>query len=371
LYGDDECERAEIELFLGEATDDCTLADNIDYRWATDDNEYHGHGNTIIDELEVGVEHTVILTALDGCGNFAKCELTVELVDCKPPTPVCYDGIITVVMPSSGCVTVWAADLLQKADDNCSASWPGSGTGIEVSFSEDTDDKSREYCCDTIPNGIQETFDVEVWVTDEAGNQDYCTTRIIIQDTEVEGEGACPDAANLAALTGEVITEFTEAVEHVEVELTNRGEVFTTGRDGYYGFSNLITGESYTISPALDRDPLNGVSTFDLVLMHKHILGIDRLDSPYKIIAADINNSGSVSALDIVEARKLILGLYETFPDNESWRFVPADYNFSNPDQPFGFPEQLELDLTGDVQADFVGVKVGDVNESNVPHSLM
>jgi hypothetical protein len=59
-----------------------------------------------------------------------------------------------------------------------------------------------------------------------------------------------------------------------------------------------------------DNDPLNGVSTFDLVLINKHILGLEPLNSPYKMIAADANNSRSITTFDIVELRKLILGIY-------------------------------------------------------------
>lgn len=76
--------------------------------------------------------------------------------------------------------------------------------------------------------------------------------------------------------------------------------------------------------------PLNGVTTGDLVSISKHILGIQPLESPYQLIAADANNSGSVTTFDIVELRKLILGIYQQLPNNSSWRFVP-DYCFKDP----------------------------------------
>ncbi|MDX1409580.1 MAG: T9SS type A sorting domain-containing protein, partial [Saprospiraceae bacterium] len=181
----------------------------------------------------------------------------------------------------------------------------------------------------------------------------------------------CPDAAALTSLVGEIITEFDEGVENVEVQLLNDGEVARTGRDGSYNFDYLIVGETMELDPKLDIDHLNGVSTFDLVLMQKHILGYDELDSPYKLIAADINRSGSITAIDIVEARRLILGYYDNFPDNESWRFVPEGYNFADPSRPFDFPEVLEIGLQEGASVDFTGIKIGDVNESNTPHSLM
>ena len=106
-------------------------------------------------------------------------------------------------------------------------------------------------------------------------------------------------------------------------------------------------------------DPLNGVSTFDLVLINKHILGVELLNSPYKMIAADANNSKSITTFDIVELRKLILGIYTELPNNTSWRFVQADYVFPNPSNPFSFPE---TDTFPPSALDFIGIKVGDVN---------
>ena len=45
-----------------------------------------------------------------------------------------------------------------------------------------------------------------------------------------------------------------------------------------------------------------------------HVLGQEVLDSPYKMIAADINNDKEISALDLIELRKLILGVYNELP---------------------------------------------------------
>ncbi|MDX1408385.1 MAG: dockerin type I domain-containing protein, partial [Saprospiraceae bacterium] len=371
---DDNCDEAEVELLLGSATDDCTPDDKIAYRWFTTDNEYHGHGNVFGQDngsavgVEVGRTYDVYLVAKDRCGNEDTCVTEVEVRDCKPPTPYCYAGVVTVVMPNNGMVTIWATDLLEKAEDNCDRDWPAYND-IEVSFSDDVDDKSRDYDCDTIPNGISASFMVEVWVTDSEGNQDFCRTFVEVQDNS----DGCPDSGGAAAqIAGQVKTEFTEPVEAVEVELLSGGRMYTTGVDGQYAFENVLMGSNYNIVPSLDANPLNGVSTLDLVLMQKHILGIEKLDSPYKVIAADVNKSNSVSALDVVETRKLILGIYDNFPSNKSWRFIPNSHTFVNAESPWGFPEEVAVEnLSHNMRADFVGVKVGDVNDSNVPHSLM
>ncbi len=138
---------------------------------------------------------------------------------------------------------------------------------------------------------------------------------------------------------------------------------------GYYNFPNVPAGANYSLTPVRDTNDLNGVTTYDLGLMVNHILGIQTLDSPWKIIAADVNHNNTVTAFDIVEGRKLILGIYPALPDNASWRFFPASTVFGNPQNPFasGLPqEKIQIfNLQGNFTAgSFKGVKVGDANGS-------
>ncbi|MBK8554251.1 MAG: T9SS type A sorting domain-containing protein [Lewinellaceae bacterium] len=149
-----------------------------------------------------------------------------------------------------------------------------------------------------------------------------------------------------------------------------------TGNDGTYMFSNALPiGSDYTVTPLKDDNPLNGVTTYDLVLISKHILGLEPLNTPYKMIAADANKSNSITTFDIVELRKLILGIYPELPNNTSWRFVDKGFAFGDPTNPFAsqFPEFLTVAA---VQAnqfteDFVSVKIGDVNGSAIANNLM
>jgi len=120
------------------------------------------------------------------------------------------------------------------------------------------------------------------------------------------------------------------------------------------------------VAPEKNDDADNGVSTIDLVLIQKHILGISELDSPYKLIAADANSSESVTAVDLIEIRKLILGIYEEYPHNTSWRFVDEEFVFPDPSHPWPFTEEvMNTDMNSDqMDVDFIGVKIGDVNNT-------
>src|SRR5690606_5391092 len=93
-------------------------------------------------------------------------------------------------------------------------------------------------------------------------------------------------------------------------------------------------GGAYEVRPYLNREHKKGVSTLDLISLQKHLLGLKELDDPYKFIAADANRSNSLSAMDIVTLRRMILGITDTFMNNTSWRFVDAAYVFADPSNP-------------------------------------
>jgi hypothetical protein len=149
---------------------------------------------------------------------------------------------------------------------------------------------------------------------------------------------------------------------------------YTTDVNGQFNFSTLRQGADYTVAPQLNKGFLNGGSTFDLVLISKHILNVQPLNSPYKLIAADVNNSKSVTTLDLIQLRKLILNIDTELANNSSWRFVDASFAFPSATNPWQtpFPEVKNINnLAGELRANFVAVKIGDVNGNAVANSAM
>lgn len=302
--------------------------------------------------------YSVTYSVMDNCGNSNACASSVTVLDCKKPTPYCKNGIVVEVM-QTGCIEIWANDLDDGSFDNC----PG---GVKLSFSADVNDTSVEFCCDQI--GQQ---NVQLWVTDASNNQDFCNTFVIVEDNmDACGGGDDPLVAGTTA------TEAGNGVTDVDVtinEASGWSNNVMTDANGQFDLGAVPTGDDYTITPVKDVDPLNGVSTFDLVLISKHILGVQPLDSPYKLIAADANNTETVTTFDLVVIRKLILFIDDEFPNNTSWRFVRADHQFSDATNPWAtdIPEVYNINnLTDDMlDADFVAIKVGDVN-GNAAYNL-
>jgi hypothetical protein len=102
-------------------------------------------------------------------------------------------------------------------------------------------------------------------------------------------------------------------------------------------------------------------------LIQRHILNTNKLGSAYKVISADINNDERISAADLVELRKLILGTNTTFTSNNSWRFVSTKNHFGDISKPWPFTEKIQIaNLSSNMTEDFVACKIGDVNNSAI-----
>ncbi len=176
------------------------------------------------------------------------------------------------------------------------------------------------------------------------------------------------------SLIGHIRTEDGLPVPGVSAGVTFTDDVsisYQTVADGLYSFEDLPSCKVENLGFSKGGSVIQGVTTFDIILLQKHILGVEHLDSPYKIIAADIDNSKSITTLDIIRLRKVILGIDIAFPNNQSWRFVAATYEFEHPDNPLSedFPEILNFggSLAGLNNLDFVAIKVGDLNNSYTP----
>ena len=302
----------------------------------------------------IGV-HTVRFTVSDGCDNVSTCEMTVTVEDQHAPTAVCKYGL-TISLMESGFVIVPPNAINSGSFDNCSGE---DGLIYEIT--------PNFFNCEDI--GRQT---INLIVTDQAGNSQFCSTDIFIQDNG----SACSDSVRRTAIGGRIFTEDGQGMEEVPVQLTGGlEEMGYTDESGNYLFDELSSEETYTVRPMPNDDYSEGLSTFDLLLIRKHILGTVPLNSPYKIIAADVNDSKTITAFDMVVIRQVVLGSRNNFPENTSWKYIDASYDFPDPRNPFieevpQFRDYKQL-LINDLQRDFIGVKIGDVNNSASPMAMV
>ncbi|MEM9990780.1 MAG: hypothetical protein AAF738_03395, partial [Bacteroidota bacterium] len=190
-------------------------------------------------------------------------------------------------------------------------------------------------------------------------SQNGCTYRSSVEvDVQLCGDGI---------LAGMVATEEGVGVNVVQLNLLGETPQTTqTDFDGTYSFENVESNTTYQL--ALNREDmvLNGVSVFDMVVIQRHILNTVPLTSPYKLIAADVNGSNSVTVSDLVAIRRVLLNIETTFPIDKSWRFLPADFQFSDPANPWSTPlpdeVAIDIEVMGLTQRNFIAIKLGDLN---------
>lgn len=331
--------------------------------------DYEGTGLSIDGVYPVGI-HTAEFSGYNLCGgSSSSCEFTFEVIGDRPPLPICL-ATVTWSIGSNGSTEIWASDFDLKSEGGCGLD--------ELTFSfvepgaQGFPKLAETYDCSDIPTGTSSTLPIRVYVVDEDGRYSSCTSILDLQDTQ----DVCLDTGSKAIVTGGILTEKLEPLNQVMVELYDmKNEMMMmnmTNSNGSFEFSELEIDNEYLIDPSHNYNHLNGVSTLDLVMLQRHILGLSKLESPYKIIAGDVDNSGGLNVLDLVHLRKLILGVYEEFPENESWVFVPKQHTFVDVNSPWDYPQEISIyDVKGAyTDLDFVAVKIGDVNNSvEVEHS--
>ncbi|MBP6237069.1 MAG: T9SS type A sorting domain-containing protein [Saprospiraceae bacterium] len=307
--------------------------------------------------------------AEDQCGNIETITYTFTVRDNKRPTPYCLSSISTVIMPSVGTVSIRAKTFDKGSFDNCQGA-------LVFSFSDyyplALPDSIRTFTCSDFPEGkdtIHITLRMYVW--DQQKNGDFCTVNVIIQKNVT-----CNFAGKPLTIGGSIGTVSNTMMNTVSVYLKEESalEIKTkiTDTKGEFVFNQMSPTGNYFIKPEKDDNHLNGVSTLDLVLIQQHILGLRPFTSPYQYLAADINNDTKVSASDLVELRKLILGYYYKLPKNTSWRFYEKSQQIPDPNFPWGLNESIQcFNKTGDqLNNHFVAVKIGDINISAQANTL-
>ncbi|MBK8626913.1 MAG: hypothetical protein IPN86_15505 [Saprospiraceae bacterium] len=325
------------------------------------------------------ISHKVLWKVTDGCGNVDQCESTVMVVDKKAPTPYCVSISTALMQGTPAMVELWAKDFDKGAFDNCSPQSKlyftfdgvapiysrvneehfykaGANGSVNATAAEYAQGKAYKWLPSARSAGKVWTaagsYNVNVDVWDEAWNTDYCT---VVLDVRGGGNGS--------KVSGTIATEDNRGVMNTKIiasaALPDYPRVDMTDESGNYAMEIIVDTD---LKAQKDGDDINGVSTLDLVIIQRHILGLQAMNSPYKLIAADANNDGKVTASDLTEIRKLILGVTNGYSNNSSWRFPIKNQVMDNTD-PFPYKENVMATfINPNPSYDFVAVKIGDVN---------
>lgn len=341
---------------------------------------------------------TIRVTVNDDVAPVAYCihYLTVSLM------PVFTEG---VEQPTDGMAEIWASDFDKGSYSTCNHG------ELEFSFTEDVKDNVRYFSCDDIGDN-----EFKMWVTDQKGNQSYCRVQISVQNNgaNIPNCGTGMEESLTDYNVNGTITRYYDnlPINEVEVGLTGMGmgiqeiEVFDTtyvdddetviiiegaeGADenmiitsrmetiitdsydkvmtqgeGQYLFADLKMDAHYSIAAQSQADPDRDNITESDYRILKAFVGssIQQRDS-YFMIAADLDNSGSVDQTDVDILRQFLDGEIDAFPIEESWVYINSAFSFGEEDQSwtdYRSFEMKDMELeTEEYQLDFIAIPKGD-----------
>ena len=369
-----------------ELTDNCTRQDQLGVRVELDVNyvatvpfsrtrflldgeissDAEGNYFVSLENVPVG-NHAIRVRGADNCGNVDVAVIEFCVEDGLAPSPICILQTTVTLMPNgdgTGSAAYWATDGIASDVDDCSGE-------VTYSIYKESEASAPGFAPAPGRDGIifdcedDQTVQVRIYAFDPAGLSEHCNILILVQGAQ----NACA-FDNFGNISGTVATIDGEPVSDVEVSLVgpNGPQTTATTAGGVYNFQQLRGREDYTLDPRHEvyLTHSHGVSTFDLVLITRYILGLELLGSPYQYLAADANGDEDVSVQDIIAIRRLILGLDDAYQNNSAWRFVDVNFVFPVNTNPWAtsFPEVVNINnLEGSVRdADFIAIMIGDVS---------
>jgi hypothetical protein len=277
-------------------------------------------------------------------------------------------------MANDGTVTVWAQEFDFGSFDNCTdvddlrfTIVQSGGVPAQPGDADFEDQIGITFNC----NEFSSFQELDVYIWDINDNSDFCTVGIILSDNGNVCDDLIEGGGTASRISGQVTTSYEMEIPDVLMTISANSlpeypKTTITSEQGGYQFSNNPLGSDYEISAEKDEEYHLGLSTLDLVQIQRHILGTEFLDDPYKILAADASGDGFVTVADISRLRKIVLGTETVLQDMSPWLFINATEEIFDQTDPWPFVETIKIfDFEESmVNQDFIGIKIGDVNES-------
>ncbi|MFN0173569.1 MAG: hypothetical protein ACKVU0_02885 [Saprospiraceae bacterium] len=374
------CSQGEV-FMVEKAVTNCILGQFINYSYKIDLNndnvvDIQSSNDTVSGQFPKGT-HKITWKANDNCGNLAQCTYLFQVKDCQPPNLLCLNGLTQSLDAPICQISFDATQFILAISDNCTPT-----NQLQIGMRKQGDGSGFPAQTSLTFGPCEKGFNsIEIWVKDGNGLSNACNNYVLVQDSgnecicnndsDLYFNGCAKSSANKKLSNFKLKTQFETLPGAAQPMSTNLSQNI---EDSCYTvhLDHIPFGNDYQaiISAERPMGPHEGVTTYDLVLISKHILDIEPFTSVYQTVAADVNESNSVSTFDIVEIRKLILGIYDSFPDVPAWRLTRPVANPSQISNLTALKDTYQITLTN-LQDDltfsgfhFVGIKYADVNGS-------
>jgi Dockerin type I domain len=300
--------------------------------------------------------------AKDALGNESSLDHTFEVYDVEKPTVICKMGYTKDFDPKTKLLIINAKELDNGSFDGCGGSLTfklQEHLEPNIKFDSTLGKDALKIPCTGLRTMV-------LWAIDKYGNANYCETYIESQNNfNVKNIPPCimepPAGVKIDFSLKKENNEIANGTVKIKSNIFKNG-LFEKNTENGLATVFAIYSSDLIISVENDKNAANGVTTADLLLLSQHILGHKILTSKYKKIAADVNNNGVISSIDLILIQKMILGQITSFYDNSSWKFF-ADTTLNS---------TISINnLTEDTTLNFTAVKIGDLNDSaaasNIP----
>lgn len=374
------CNETPVEI-VQRANTECRFQ-NITYSYQLDIGnngsfEIKGQSDTLRAKLPLGT-HRVYWRASDLCAMAVTCSYDIVVKDCNGPSLVCIGGLAKSL--ELNCSTsVAARQFIVSSLDNCtprSQVEVGIRKGVPANATFPTDSVLTFDFCD---KGFQS---VQIWVRDKQGFSSFCNNYVLVQEdgtncqcrnrAQINFDG-CVRAGNGRGLFNyQLFGKLTTQRDTGAPQVQNLWRLMKDDSCFQMSLQNLPLRSRFDLNLRHLRNDsqINGFTTLDLALTSRHLLALQPFQSVYQLVAADVNRSRSLTQTDILEGRKLLLGLIDSFPNGAPWLFMRPSPTPNNTDIWPTIQEQYNMvyaNVAGDTSSrnlDMVAIKLGDVNFS-------
>lgn len=325
-----------------EAETYCVVSmDIIDYKFSVDfgadgQNDLFGNASFVDTYFPTGF-HSIEFIATDLCFNKDTCVVVVLVEDRTSPQVFCQD-IAIQIQANEETAPISASMLRDSFFDNCGPFGDDHYllqqvdandqplSNVEIEFTLACSDLGVNY--------------MRLWIYDEPytydnngeisiqGNGDYCIALVHVADPNSYC-GIAPPPFKL--MIQPMLASGQDFIHDIcPVVKTNvcSHNYDCLPANSIYANACMIDSDSFDIILDSPEHSSNGISTWDIVLIRKHILNVNPFTQDHEYIAADVNGDNKVSTFDIVLIRKLILGIDDEFPTGRSWRFMQPSTAF-------------------------------------------
>ncbi len=140
--------------------------------------------------------------------------------------------------------------------------------------------------------------------------------------------GQVPTPSPDKLITGVITNTRDLPMINVRVEDRTTGNITMSDNQGRFTLSTNLNQAELVFSK--EDEPSRGVTVSDLIAISNHILDIRPFTEDLQFRAADVNDSGSITASDLVVVRNVILGRTLNWPSGQSWIFDQQNIKLVN-----------------------------------------